>query len=673
MIRSLLSFFIIVCLALSSCDSKPVKKDLAINDSIKKYLDLAADDSLQANKRIIYNDKALSFIDISKNDTVTRFHLSSLAFNYMRTKSEASFNKIAKIHFRKSVDAKDTLNLARYFRYKAAYHKSTFLRDSSFYYYLKAEEFYKKTNDELGLGIVYQNKGTVQYENYDYLGAELSSFKAYGIYRKLNNQERIYIILNQLGRIYNAYGEYNRARKYYNMALDIVNNSNMKKGDYYRAVLMSNLAFVSETEGKKEEAIKAYEAVLRNIKGIKKYFEVYSNTIDNLVGCKLAIKDYDNILPLLLESLKIRKEIGDPYYMGASLIHLSEYYRVKQNSILAEKYAKEALQVARNSKNKVDYLFALRQMVDVNKKYMDLYCFKYTAINDSIQVVERKSRNNFARIQLETDEIKQEKEEAIKQKWIIGSLSCFITLIVILLLIITRQRNKQKELRLLQAQQKANEDIYHLMLSQKEKENEARQAEKQRIARDLHDGVMNKLSSIRLNLSVLSKSTDEATIQKCLSQVENISQVETEIRSISHGLSQEAFNKEDSFGKMLETLVSGQNQIGSTRFELEDSHSIDWNNISSEIKMNLYRILQEACQNINKFAEAEKVVVTLIIDNGNICLSITDNGKGFDPGKAQGGIGLKNIKKRVEHLRGKITITSIQGKGTFLNIGVPLA
>ena len=656
---------------LSSCTPKKLKEaNTPINDSIQKYLKLGGDESIDIDLRNKYNGKALSLIDLNKNDTLIRFYLASLGFNYMRTKNEMQINRIGKIHFDKSTQAKDTINLSRYFRYKAAFYKNTFNNDSSFYYYLKAEKFYRKTNDKLGLGIVYQNKGALQFENYDYLGAELSSFKAYHIYKRIGNDERVYVVLNQLGRIYNGYQEFDKAKKCFNQALTIVENSTIRKKNYHKAILLSNLANVLECEGKFIIAAEKYCKIIDEIKDLKNYPILYSNILDNLALCKMYVKDYDNTLELFTKSLKIRKEIGDPSYIVSSLCHLSKYFNVFKKREMAEKYAMEALKIAYDSKNKIDYLFALREIKEVNQKYLSLYCKEYTVINDSLQIVERKSRNNFARIQLETHEITMQKETAIKHKWIIFSVSIVLILIVVLLLIITRQRNKQREMFLRQKQQKSNEDIYHLMLTQKEKEDEARQMEKSRIARELHDNIMNKLSSTRLSLSILALNTDHETIQKCLAQINGLSLIESEIRNVSHNLNQDEFQKRNSFVRMLKDFMNEQNDIGKTHFKLEIERSINWNIISSEIKMNLFRVIQEAINNINKHAKAKSASINFILDGSNICLSIVDDGIGFDVYLVTKGIGIENIKSRVDLLKGKLSINSTPGN-TSINIAIP--
>ena len=180
--RVLNYWFIILLVSLYGCTSKTVdKENQANNDSIKKYLDLAGNDTLDAKLRNKYNDKAFSLVDLSKNDTLTRFYLSSISFNYLSTKDWVDYTKTAKIHFKKSTAVKDTLNLARYYRYKGSYFKNTLVNDSSFYFYLKAEKFYKKTNDKNGLAVVYKNKSQIQFRLDDYPGANLSAKKAYAL------------------------------------------------------------------------------------------------------------------------------------------------------------------------------------------------------------------------------------------------------------------------------------------------------------------------------------------------------------------------------------------------------------------------------------------------------------------------------------------------------------
>jgi len=88
--------------------------------------------------------------------------------------------------------------------------------------------------------------------------------------------------------------------------------------------------------------------------------------------------------------------------------------------------------------------------------------------------------------------------------------------------------------------------------------------------------------------------------------------------------------------------------------------------------MNLYRILQEASHNINKYSKAKNVVVSIFLDNNSICMSITDDGVGFDTKTITNGIGIQNMQQRIQSLNGKININSIQKNSTCINLSVPI-
>lgn len=136
---------IILLVSLYGCNTKTVDKETQDrNDSIQKYLDLAGNNSLDSKLRNKYNSKAFSLVDLSKNDTLTRFYINSISYNYLDTNDWVDFKKTEKIHFHISTVAKDTLNLARFYRYKGGYYRKNDAYDSAYYYYMKAEKFYKK-------------------------------------------------------------------------------------------------------------------------------------------------------------------------------------------------------------------------------------------------------------------------------------------------------------------------------------------------------------------------------------------------------------------------------------------------------------------------------------------------------------------------------------------------
>jgi len=113
-------------------------------------------------------------------------------------------------------------------------------------------------------------------------------------------------------------------------------------------------------------------------------------------------------------------------------------------------------------------------------------------------------------------------------------------------------------MRLLQDQQKANEEIYQLLQNQQNKMDEGRQLEKKRIAQDLHDGIMNRLASTRLNLHVIAENSETETIKKCLPFIDGIQEIEKEIRNIAHDLNSNVFSNKASFIGIIESFIEEQ-------------------------------------------------------------------------------------------------------------------
>jgi len=677
MIRNLFYIFFSLVLLLLSCNNKG-KHNLedAKNDSIAKYLKLAGNDSLSFEERDKWNEKAFSMIDLRRNDSVVRWYLCETAFNFSRIKNGEKYFNASRIHYDKSNEANDTLNIARFYRYRAGYHKNiTKILDSAFYYYIKAEKFYKKTDDFEGLARLYYFKGLMQYKIDDYLGSELSINKAYEIIKKRKANWFTYDVLTLLGNIAHNLNNFDSAIKYHTEALNLTKRLNLSPKLYkfnFIETSLNNIGNSYKEQKKYRKALYYFQKALFSKSITKEDALIYPYLYINIGYCKMQLNEYNEIPILFGKASKLFDSLGVKNEYALVNVYLSDYYFRKKDTLNAIKFSEIGLKLAREAKAPYYYLIALSNAGFINKAKAQQYIKEYHKKNDSIQFEERKTRNQFFKIQLETDEIIQQKESAIKQKWVFTSIISGFLLIVILLFVIYRQRAKQKELQLLQIQQKGNEEIYHLMLNQQSKVEEARQIEKKRIALELHDGIMNKLASTRLNLFVLSKKSDPETVNKCLTYIEDIHDIENEIRNVSHELNQELFIGKDSFVSILNQFIAEQNSHLKTHLELQIDGNFNWDLIRSEVKMHLYRIIQEATRNSNKHAKAAKVTICFTMDENQLCMSIIDNGIGFDAEKAKGGIGISNMQQRVQSLKGTLSITSKTNKGTTIYTKIPL-
>ncbi|MEM1002688.1 MAG: ATP-binding protein, partial [Bacteroidota bacterium] len=227
-----------------------------------------------------------------------------------------------------------------------------------------------------------------------------------------------------------------------------------------------------------------------------------------------------------------------------------------------------------------------------------------------------------------------------------------------------------KELRLKQAQQEANEEIYNLMLKQQDRIEEARSGEKVRVSKELHDGVLGRLFGVRLSLDSLNFSDGKEAAINRGKYMGQLKEIEEDIRKISHEMNTD-FVAGSGFADILHELVQTQSSAYGLEGQFMASESLNWEQISNKVKINLYRIVQESMQNVYKHAQAQKINIGISLINNDICLEVTDDGMGFQVNKQRQGIGLKNISSRVADVNGTVEFLSQIGEGTTVKVLIP--
>jgi signal transduction histidine kinase len=291
-------------------------------------------------------------------------------------------------------------------------------------------------------------------------------------------------------------------------------------------------------------------------------------------------------------------------------------------------------------------------------------------LNDSLLANERSFRNKFARIKFETEQIELENERISRERfWLLMISIVLITTLVLLYVVIT-QRAKNKELKFAQDQQKTNEEIYNLMLSQQDKVDEARAREKVRISQELHDGILGRLFGTRLSLDSLNFVEGKDAIFNRANYIKELKLIEEDIRKISHDLNTD-FVSGSGFMDILTELIENQTQAYNLQHEFKFTDDINWEIVPNKTKINIYRIIQESMQNIYKHANASLVKISIQQKNNVICLTIIDDGDGFLVNKSKKGIGLKNIHSRVNEINGDVHFESELKSGTTITINIP--
>jgi len=241
----------------------------------------------------------------------------------------------------------------------------------------------------------------------------------------------------------------------------------------------------------------------------------------------------------------------------------------------------------------------------------------------------------------------------------------------VLTLVMIDQRRKNQKLRFEQAQQRTNQEIFNLLLAQSSKIEEGKQLEKKRISEELHDGILGQMLGIRLILSGLNNKTDDDSVLKRGELLKKLQGLEEEIRTISHELNRASQEKINNFIVSIEELVQTIRDSSRMKCQFKYDDSIDWDQLNADIKINIYRIIQESLQNCIKHAKATVVDIILEYTGKQLNIIIADNGTGFNTKKGKKGIGLKNMNSRLEKLNGTYDIRSQIGQGTKVIASIP--
>lgn len=196
---------------------------------------------------------------------------------------------------------------------------------------------------------------------------------------------------------------------------------------------------------------------------------------------------------------------------------------------------------------------------------------------------------------------------------------------------------------------------------------EGQEKERNRIAKEIHDGVGGKLALIKHNLQNINNTLQNQGIED---NVSKLSETFSEIRTLSHNLSSN-FTKHKSFYYLFSTLIEDFTKHYSIAFDVVVFPENLLDTIDTELKHHLYRILQELLTNIVKHAQATEVHISFTQVHQTLSVIVEDNGVGFNK-ESKNGIGLSNIEERIALLKGTFQIDKGEaGRGSSILIDVP--
>jgi len=620
-----------------------------------------------------YLDSVYTSSNLLKNDSLNRNFLFNLSTEYYYLNaSKKSFTVCGNI-LEMSIKAKDTFDIAKSYQYLGDCYE-TRKKDSAYYYYQRAEKLYRIIGNYEKVAKMMFLKAVILYYEGNYVESEIMVSEALQYLNKSNDIELLYSCYNLLGSNFEKLEEYDSALKYYLLAKKVLpdllkNVKDVNKTINYKTASAVNIATIYDKTAQYDASIKSLNSIITP--ELKKNWETqYATAIGNLGYSKMKSGQLEGVEALFKEALKISMNNGNESDITYKYSNLGEYYAVVKDTIQSIDYLKKSLKLAEKQKSSDDIKYSLKLLSVIDYRNAPEYDKRYIVLNDSLVKAQRNNRNKFARIEYETSVVEEENKILNIKITTIITGSVLLCLLLIAIIIYRYIKSKKLEIAMLLKQQEAEKEVFKLLKENQIKMNLAKVSEQNRISRELHDGVLNKLYGTRLQLGILNESDTDEVKAKRLTYVDLLQEIEKEIRDISHDLHSDIFNGAFNFNSLLNNLINEQNELKVTHFSIEIDTTVAWENITGLVKITIYRIIQEAIQNVIKYADAKECCIEIInIDNKELQLTIEDNGVGFDSNKKENtGIGLKNMNDRAKILSSKLILTSELGKGTKIEI-----
>lgn len=497
--------------------------------------------------------------------------------------------------------------------------------------------------------------------------------KQISVLEKLENTSKLVTSYVNLSMLYQQLKVLDKLKHYLDKALSTAKKSGVKK-DLFSAYVMQPHYY---TEIGDFRAARSYldTARLYIYPGIDKtrlqiFYLFSASTWQNLMHYDSAIYYYQKVYHDAQES-------KNSWSMVEPLLQIGYVHLQQKNYKEAEKYIKEGIALAEKDSIKTFMKEGYGTLSDVyvaTGNWEGAYKFykKYTELKDTLQSQEQESFILELEKKYETekkdDQITIQKEQLKNRatlNYILMGSAVFILIVSILSYLTYRQRQNLQQQRIAELEKEKQ-------LLASEAVIKGQDEERGRLAKDLHDGLGGLLSGIKFSLTnmksnVILDSDSALVFERSLDMLDHSI---AELRRVAHNMMPEVLVK---FG-LAEALKSYCAGLTESQLFKIDFQSIGMESrLASNTEIFIYRIVQELLSNTAKHAKATQVLVQLARQNGEVSITVEDDGVGFDTSLIQNttGAGWANIQSRVEYLKGKLDVQSAFGQGTSVHITIP--
>jgi|GEM_PF-5932046 len=500
--------------------------------------------------------------------------------------------------------------------------------DSSIYYFQKAIETFEDNNLQKQLASALGSLGALYHNVENYPKAITYLNKSISISRAVKDSAELIQQLSNLSVSYTGSKDFRQAYAYASEGVRIAKLFRNERLLYYALDLYSSAC---TDMNRTDEAIQVSRKCI-NYARAAGHTQLYLSFAITMANALHKMGDFRSEIIVLETALKESERIDDIFARPEILTALAGASYSMGDYKKAYDYNEKA-GTFRNSRINED-----------NRRAVEELAVKY-------ETSQKKKALADKQLQISAQKMQIQKSRELT----IFSLAAGIMAILVASFVYFAYRNRKKihERQLKNMQQETEIQLLQALMQGEEQE-------RQRLARDLHDGVGGTLAATKMHLSVLQNTLmPPESINKLEHTSALLDSVSNEIRTIAHNLSPDILLN----CELDSALAKFCKRVSSESLHVDFMLIGDPPHLKDSFKIVIYRTVQEIISNIIKHAEASVAIVQMSHHNKLISFTIEDNGKGFDLNSAPG-LGTMNLKARVQDINGSISVESSRGNGT---------
>lgn len=616
------------------------------------------DDSAQTE---VQPERLLASLRTVDNTNRSRKAMLTAIVDWSRLRNIPRLREGAQLLLRRSISADDPWHQALASHYLSKAHLRQGNNDSAYYYLDKAQRLYLDGYGiERNLIVSYIESAHILNKCEDQAKAERMAMRALQLLSdRPEDAKLVYAAYSTLSEVYVALGDFKSAGRFQKI---IYNHLASYPFSDMSLVNLHNLAAIFVRQGNVSQALRWLHAAEALMKQRPVSPERAAPFYNLLASCHTLTGEHEIAAGYSEKAMALLHRLP-PEIKVATLVRAADYTTSRTDAMTL---LGEAKKIVENNGFVRERLLVFDGLIKYDTLKSHIHAGSYIDLFDSIEEEGRLGQNRVARVTFKNDELLIQKDLAASSRKYYVALGISLVVLVLSVGLVVLERLRAREATLRAEQEQVNEAVMRMIANQQREVDMERTRFRTELANDIKNGVMSRLAQIKSQLRHDQPKFADGEFTEIL----DIQFIEREVRRIAHALNSAIFSENIGFNNLLDALISEMKTTTSAQFFLEVEPDINWDETLLDVKIDVYRIVQDLLRN-SIITRPKNIFITIITEGNDIKIILLDDGSGIDFRRRRWRPYIRNIVGRLERKDGFIDIKPRPGKGTTIIVTLP--